>query len=193
MSGISRPIKTKCIILEGPECVGKTTHALLLQDKYNALLHKRVSTPDPFLLLNSVTNDISNMLVKRTSGGIGEALVIFDRWQFISDIIYNRLYNKKSVFEDIYYSFLSAMQHAGMYVIYMRIKEKDMIKRFSIRGDNQVDLQQAIRIRNAYEEFFSSVQGKSICYKTIDVSGRQVATVSDKLIQIINNIPNELL
>lgn len=193
MSGVCKPIKAKCIILEGPECVGKTTHALLLQDKYNAILNKRVSTPDPFLLLNNVTNDISDMLIRRTSGGIGERLIIYDRWQFISDIIYNRVYNSKSIFEPIYYSFLDAMRHAGMYVIYLRINEKDLIKRFNVRGDNLVDLDTAIKVRDAYDEFFESTEGKSICYKVIDVSGRQIDTVSKELIQIINNIPDELL
>lgn len=165
---------SKTIVFEGGECCGKSTIVRRLAEEYSAPFHKRVRTPGRFKMLTEVVNDIVAAQL-RTSVVGSEALVFFDRWQAVSDIVYEKhCYKQKSILEPLMPTLADAMRKANIQIVYLKISEEEMLKRLSVRGDQLRTVEEAVKTRNAYDEFFR--YGNELPYIIIDVTGMDKET-----------------
>lgn len=148
--------QSRLIIFEGPECVGKTTIVQKLADEFSARVQKGVRIKDRFLLVASVVEDIKSQIA-RTSVGDGEALILFDRWTAISDIVYEKYcYGKVSIMESILPEVKSLLKEIDVTIVYLNVDKDEMIRRFDERGDKLRTREEALMVYDAYEQFFGS-------------------------------------
>lgn len=167
------------VVLEGPECTGKSTQAQILAERYSCSISKRVRTGGRFQMLSAVFSDISQQVL-RTSGVYGgETLVLFDRWQLVSDIVYEKhCYNRKSILEPLMSILANACKDANICIVYMAISEEEMLRRFRLRGDKLRTLEEAVIVRQAYEDFFEFCL---LPYIRIDVDSMTVDEVTKEI------------
>ncbi len=189
--------KPMMVVLEGPECTGKSTVAARLADEFSCSLSKRVRTPDRFAMLNTIMQDIA-VQQERTSGGSGESLIVFDRWQLVSDIIYEKYcYNQRSILEPLYPILGDACRAANILIIYMDIDEADMLTRFRTRGDRLRNVPEARKVWHAYSKFFDTSTVNGMCctgdnlgrylpFKYLNTTGMSMDEVYMSVIGIIN-------
>lgn len=158
------------IVLEGPECTGKSTVARKLCERHSIKLVKNVRIPNRFQLLASVIGDIENELV-RTRDVLGKRPIVFDRWMLISDIIYEKYcYNTDSILEPLLPALGPVMAQAGVVIVYITISQPEMLRRFESRGDLLRTKEEAIITHNAYDTFFQK-WGKKLPCVTIQADG----------------------
>jgi deoxyadenosine/deoxycytidine kinase len=162
--------KTKCLVLVGPECTGKTTQARMITENYSSKLVKNIRVKDRFQMLANVINDIQQMVI-RTSWGTSESPVVFDRWQLIDDIIYEKYcYGSESIMEPLLPVLGKACKDAGILFVYLTIAEDEMVSRFAERGDLLRTIEEAVITRKAYQEFFRTNRA-ILPHIKIDVTG----------------------
>lgn len=149
-------MSSSLIIFEGPECVGKSTIVNRLAEQYSARIQKGVRIANRFLLTASVIADI-NAQVTRTRCGGGEAIVLMDRWNAISDIVYEKYcYCKESIMEQILPDCLDLISKNRVIVVYLHITKEEMLDRFDRRGDLLRTRDEAEMVYGAYEQLFST-------------------------------------
>lgn len=182
---MSKPLM---VVFEGPECTGKTTIIQRLADEYSCPVAKRVRTPNRYAMLSTIIHDIDEQLM-RTSVGSGEPLILFDRWQMISDIVYEKYcYDRRSILEPLYLSLTEACARANIVVIYMNVTQDVMLNRFMQRGDRLRTPGQAIITRNAYEHFFENpILGGGLEYVTIDTTTLDLEYTYQEVVNIIKH------
>jgi thymidylate kinase len=133
-------------------------------------------------MLQGIFEDIKQQVL-RTSCFSGERLIIFDRWTLISDIVYEKYcYNRESVCAGLLDDLRRVCVMNHIYLIYFRISEEEMVKRFKLRGDKLRTIEEAKITRNAYEEF---IKNCSIPNITIDVTDKTSNEVYEQLKQFI--------
>jgi thymidylate kinase len=180
-------MKPLMLVLEGPDCTGKTTVVQRFAEEYSCATHKRVRTKDRYAMLSSIFNDINQQLM-RTSVGSGDSLVVFDRWQLVSDIVYEKFcYGKDSILEPLYPVLGKVCHTANILVIYMTIDKDEMVSRFNIRGDRLRTVEEVIRVHEAYEKMFSKTGiGQNLPHVLLDVTGMSPDSVYERIKDIIN-------
>jgi thymidylate kinase len=157
------------IILEGPECTGKSTVARKLAEDFGARVQKGVRIADRFLLMSSTIRDLENQVL-RTSGLIGEAMTVFDRWPAISDCIYERyIVGGNPITYEMLPFFRDLFVNNNVQLVFLNVNKDTMIQRFQSRGDNIVDLNEAVTAYDAYQQFFSDCAAMLPCF-IIDAS-----------------------
>jgi thymidylate kinase len=167
------------IVLEGPECTGKSTQIQLMAEEYSCQVNKRVRTSSRFQMLSTVINDILQQEM-RTSGAVSEALVLFDRWQLVSDIVYEKYcYARTSILEPLLDMFSYACDESNVRIIYLSIDEDEMIRRFRLRGDKLRTIEEAIIVRKAYVDFFATCP---LPFIEINVTGKTIEEVNKEII-----------
>lgn len=175
------------LILEGPECTGKTTVVQRLADEHSCPVFKRVRTKDRFAMLSSVINDIDQQLM-RTSVGSGDSLIVFDRWQLVSDVVYEKYcYDESSILEPLYPVLGKTCQKANILVVHMTIDKDEMVRRFNVRGDRLRTVDEAVKVWQAYNRMFT--RGSLGCYLphvALDTTGLTQDQVYSRIEDIIN-------
>lgn len=160
---VTNNVNPMLIILEGPECTGKTTVASKLAEEYGARVQKGVRIADRFLLMSSTIRDLENQIL-RTSGLVGEAMTVFDRWPAISDCIYEKYivggnpitYYMLPFFQDLFVN-------NNVKLVFLNISRDEMIKRFEARGDKIVSLDEALVAYDAYQQFYNECRNMIPC------------------------------
>ena len=177
-------MRSKCIVLVGPECAGKSTQISKLYDEYGAKIVKHIRIPGDFQKMASVINDIQQQQI-RTSVVGSERLVIFDRWQLVDDVIYEKYcYDKTSVFESLLELFGVECKEANIQIVYMHLDELIMTERMALRGDKLRTLEEAITTNKAYETFYADYKDV-LPIKRLDVTRLTEDDVFDLITAII--------
>lgn len=167
--------KPTCIILEGGECSFKSTVAAMLCEEFSGVIHKRQRVADPFERLRTVMNDIAEVGM-RTRVFRDTRLHIYDRWELISDIVYEKYqYHNTSVFEDLLPVIKPKLREFKIVIFYLRVSDEVLTERFNARGDKLLDLDMAIKTNRAYDEFFDSDSAPGFyCIDTSNKTSQQV-------------------
>jgi len=166
------------LVLEGPECTGKTTLANRLMETFNAPMHKMVAIAARFNCMQSVCNDIAQQQLRNL--GVGANLVIYDRWQLVSDQIYHPLYNKQpSMFTEMEEVFSNVCIEAGILMVYVDVTLEEMYSRFQGRGDALVDYHTAGVLHTKYQDFFA---GTKLPYIHVMTDSKSTEEVMEEII-----------
>ena len=172
---------SKMIVFEGPECVGKSTQVQLLAEEFSCAVSKRVRTVGKFPRLSAVVNDIEAQ-ANRTRLVGSEAVTLFDRWQLVSDMVYEKYcYGKTSIFEPLLPVLGNACKNSNIIIVYLDIDQEEMVRRFQIRGDKLRTLDEAIKVHKAYREFFENCP---LPYVRIDVTGKSIQKIFSEIVKV---------
>ena len=174
-------MRNHTLILEGGECTYKSTITSKLAEEYSAVIHKRQRIVNPIQRVHRVLSDIVESHV-RTSGFRDDRLHIFDRWELISDLVYEKYqYGGDSIFESLLPDLITELKNSDIVIVYLDVEEHDQLERFRARGDRLVNETQAIDTLKAYKTLFSDA---GIPHYRIDTTGRS----SDQVCEIIKSI-----
>ncbi|MEG1636125.1 MAG: hypothetical protein RR324_01300 [Cellulosilyticaceae bacterium] len=181
-------MKPLMLVLEGPECTGKTTIVQRLADEQSCHTHKRVRTKERFAMLSTVVNDIDQQLM-RVSVDSEDNLIVFDRWQLVSDIVYEKYcYNQPSILEELYPTLGKACDKANILVVHVTIDKSEMVRRFVSRGDRLRTIDEAILVHEAYTQMFSpNALGTYLPYITLDATGLNTDELYERILSIIQS------
>ena len=165
-----KSLKPSMLVLEGPECTGKTTMAQLLCEELSCTVTKRVATEDTLELLSTVIGDINSQRL-RTSGFMQAKPIVFDRWQLVSDMVYmDCLFGIDSKLDGIYQSLADNCTPNGILIVYLDIDPDVMLSRFEARGDKLRSAEEALKVHQGYRRFFKYGKGQILPYIRIDVT-----------------------
>lgn len=167
------------IILEGPDCAGKTT----LADRLEELIRKRYPSTDEVLRLTSgpptshpLDEYVVPLLGYRPMSGTH---VICDRLHW-GERVYPKIFNRPSTMDlGVFYHTEAFLQSRGAYVIHALPSVDTLTSRMAIRGDDLVKPGQLAAIRAG---FVRVMHETTLPFTTIDES-RDEADVVDVVLE----------
>lgn len=163
---VARVSKQMFVILEGPDCSGKSTLALDLAEYFKVPLEKNLRIKDPGEVIKTIANNLVFQHPRKT--GVG---VLKDRWQYPSDIIYEQLHGRADsrliAWEP---TLLRELNASNVLFLYVTASPKALTSRYDKRGDEHVDGEQIVKAAALYDKFFAN--SKSLPYKTIDTTSK---------------------
>lgn len=175
----------KTFIFEGSDLVGKSTTARAIAEKNSFRLERNVTVHDTYQLLASICEDMERARVRNTCGG---TTTIFDRWQLISDVVYNDcLFGSVSRVMPFISEFAVECKKVGIYFIVLTCSDKEeLVRRYDFRGDEARSLTEILAIHEAYLNFFQNGIGKRFPHIIVDVANKSVDTVITEVEGYIN-------
>lgn len=184
--------KPLMVVFEGPECVGKTTIVQRLADEFSCPVEKRVRNKNKFEMLSTIIDDIRKQQL-RTSVGEGDSLVLFDRWQLVSDVVYEKYcYGSESILEPLYPILSDECIDINIVIIYLNVDKDVMLDRFRTRGDKLRTIEEASRVYDAYHDMFHNCLGRSLPYVEIDTTNDSMDEAYNHVLNFISRIGGEL-
>lgn len=172
--GIYKPIT---LIFEGGECVGKSSVVKALSERYDCPYNKRVGTRDQLILMQTVTNDLVDIKLRNACPTSSTKIVLFDRWQGISDLIYQPLFSQEPSILNSYLPLISkTLAENNAHIVFLDVDDDTLWARYAERGDNLVDAQDALVVSSAYKKFFLN-EGACLSPVHIDTSDKSVSEV----------------
>lgn len=139
------------IIVVGSDLVGKTTLMTGLKQVYpNAKFHKALRQMTRPLLVQAIANDTYEMCRNKMQG-----LVIWDRWYYPDELLYEPLLNKQVSRIDPIFSetIQEALQASHTLIVLLEADVELLKKRFYARGDDYITVDQLLAIRQWYQQF----------------------------------------
>lgn len=176
------------LVIEGPDCVGKTTLIQALADHYSCEVTKRIRTKDRYTMMSNIFNDIDRQMLAYQCGGSSRSVSIYDRWQLVSDPLYEKYcYRRSSILEPFYPFLAKKFQEANILVLYLTMDLDDLLARFDERGDALRSREELIRIHDAYEQMFEIFgMGYNLPHERLDVTGFSREALVEKVISMID-------
>lgn len=147
------------VVLDGPDCTGKTTLAAKLSEHYNVPVIKQNRHPDRTTLVDKVLADIVDYSPVHGAPKVafGEGGVIFDRWQFPSNIIYEELFRgEPSALKGRLSTIVNESKKANILFLILDANNETIKARLDVRGDEFYGYTQIIQAAEKYREFLSS-------------------------------------
>lgn len=166
----------KTFIFEGSDLVGKSTTARAIAEKNSFRLERNVTVHDAYQLLASICEDMERARVRNTGGG---TITLFDRWQLISDIVYNDcLFGSMSRVMPFVNEFALECKKVGIYFIILTCSDKEeLVRRYNHRGDDDCTLTEVLAVHEAYLNFFQNGVGRRFPHIIVDVANKSVDSV----------------
>lgn len=137
-------IKYDRILLEGGDNAGKTTIGKALAEKLGWTLRGRIIRVGPEKVVEAHREDM-----KCTQ-------TIMDRSYFISDMVYERVLDKVSVFSPIRGEMEDEMRRSKTAIIHVVCSEEDIRSRYEKEGDDIHNLKEILEAHRGYRNFFYS-------------------------------------
>lgn len=173
------------VILEGPDNSGKSTLAATLKERIQGEHLKAIHTDDDEVTVDRVAEYL--MTIKQP--GYHEPIVIWDRWYYPSDLVYNPIVAKMASPLGPYTPFIEKMLNkANTMILHVTSNKDDLIRRLSSRGDDYMttDMYDAIIAR--YDAFFKMTK---LPHKTINTSNHDAAMTVELALMYIEQFYEE--
>lgn len=168
------------VVFEGPECTGKSTMIQHIASLYDCQINKRVACKDPFMRLSTVVHDIMDQKIMHNNPE-AETLVLYDRWQLISDMIYSPMFaNTISVFQPHVDMLLDECADCNILFVHVTASKSTIQNRIIRRGDNLVGANDALRLQSMYENYFEQYRDR-MNYEEIDTTNMSMEAMKDKV------------
>jgi thymidylate kinase len=152
------------VILDGPDCAGKTTLTAQLSDFFQVQVEKHIRIEDRNAMLGNIAHKLAYANPEKTGKGI-----ILDRWQFPTDIIYERLNNRQlSPFQYIMPLIAESMHRHNVLILHVTAHIDVLLARLRSRGDEEIDTEQLSCVADLYDLFFATYT--ELPTQTIDTS-----------------------
>lgn len=170
----------KTFVFEGSDLVGKSTTARAIAEKNSFRLERNVTVHDAYQLVASICEDIERARVRNSCGG---TTTLFDRWQLVSDIVYNDcLFGSYSRVLPFINEFALECKKAGIYFIVLTCSDKEeLTRRYNHRGDDDCTLEEVLAVHEAYISFFTKGAGMRFPHVIIDVTDKSIAEVINEV------------
>lgn len=170
----------RTFVFEGADLVGKSTTAKMLAEQNSFRLERNVTVRDTYQLLLSVTDDIERARTRNICRG---ATTLFDRWQLVSDVIYNNyIFKKESKLEPYLTELYEQCKKSGVvFFVFLCNDKAELSERFAIRGDDERTLEEIIELQDAYKDFFTKGAGKNLNWLAIDTAGKKPEEVVNEV------------
>lgn len=140
----------KRIVLIGPDCSGKTALAEKLSKHYGIEVRGNRHIKDDLQAVKSVID----FTFYSVDNSIDEGF-IQDQWQYPVDIVYNRvLREQSSIMEQVEPIILPVLLCRRVLFIHVDAWDDVLRQRYSIRGDELWDIDQILRVAQAYRDYF---------------------------------------
>ena len=135
------------IVLEGCDCVGKTTFAEMLSEKTGYEIVKGSSFEISELGADGMFNHMMELLDRDN--------IIIDRF-FYSNLVYGKIYNypMMSIFQ---YMDLTNKLNKKALVLYLQAHHYAIVERMAIRGDDMIKADDIGRILDLYRESMNGI------------------------------------
>lgn len=168
------------VVFEGPECTGKSTMIQHIASLYDCQINKRVACKDPFMRLSTVVHDIMEQKIMHNNPD-AEKLVLFDRWQLVSDMIYSPMFsNEISVFQPHINMLFDECVNCNILFVHVTASKEVIQERIIKRGDNLVGANDALRLQSMYENYFEQYRDR-INYERIDTTAMSKEVMLDRV------------
>lgn len=138
------------VIIDGPDNGGKSTLAAKLRECVTGEHHKAITLQDDVLTFNTVVDYLAHIQEH-------QEIVIWDRWYYPTDIIYNPvLVNRHSPLAP-HVKFIEAFLNASnTLLLHVTANEEDLHARFEQRGDEFITAAMYSAILRNYGTFIKS-------------------------------------
>ena len=170
------------IILEGLDLSGKSYIAeQLLKQLPDCYYIKHGNRPVDSSIdgIIKIQETYSNMLHMWRSIATSYRNMIFDRF-FPSEMVYSQVKRGYDAFHDPFYEHIQDMLIAADYrvlIVYIHTHKEELVKRFELRGDDYMDLDDIDKLLARYNVFLASTR-LPVCHIQ---SGTPIDTIMEKI------------
>lgn len=157
--------KVMFVVLEGPDCSGKTTLAANLSEILDIPVEKNLRMTDHNAMVQSFADDLVFKHPRKTGEGI-----LKDRWQYPSDIIYEEIHGRApSKLLDWEPTLINQFVEGKVLFLYVKASQTELVRRLNFRGDDEINTTQVRSVAAIYDSFFKT--RKDLPQATLDTTG----------------------
>lgn len=169
------------LLLLGPDCGGKSTLAQMLGEHFGLKVYPNRRIKSALHALRAVLDFAIEIIPNEP--------FILDQWQYPVDIVYNQtLAQKTSPMSRIEDLMAEHFEKHKVLTLHVTASPETIAKRFAERGDELWDLEQILRVREAYPRYLTQ---SGLAYETIDTSDLTPEQVLINALGIIENFYRE--
>lgn len=163
---VTKVSKKLFLVVEGPDCSGKSTLVEQLAKTFDLPLEKNLRIKNPQAIIRSLAEQIVFAHPRKTGKG-----TIKDRWQYPSDIIYEEIHGRtESILVDWEPSLIKELHYANVLFLYVKADAKELVRRRNIRGDDEINDLQLIQLADMYENFFNDPKREGLSVAVVDTT-----------------------
>lgn len=138
------------VVIEGPDCSGKTTLIARLEELFDLKSEKNLRMTSHKEMTAAFAEDLVFNHPRKTKVGI-----LKDRWQYPSDIIYEEIHGRKpSRLLEWEPTLIRQFVEGNVLFLYVKASPDELIRRLGERGDEEMDEAKLRAAALVYESFF---------------------------------------